>query len=49
MLGGENNFFRWQRRDDNQLKIIQLTDAINPKTSPQQNLLFHLKKLFVAL
>lgn len=33
MLGGENNFFRWQRRDDNQLKIIQLTDAINPKTS----------------
>lgn len=33
MLGGENNFFRWQSRDDNQLKLIKLTDAINPKTS----------------
>lgn len=33
MLGGENNFFRWQRRDDNQLKVTQLTDAITPKTS----------------
>ncbi|OYD93780.1 hypothetical protein CDG76_17530 [Nostoc sp. 'Peltigera membranacea cyanobiont' 210A] len=33
MLVGENNFFRWQCRDDNQLKTIQLTDAINPKTS----------------
>lgn len=33
MLGGENNFFRWQARDDNQLKVIQLTDAINPETS----------------
>ncbi len=33
MLGGENNFFRWQGSDDNQLKVIQLTDAINPETS----------------
>lgn len=33
MLGEENNFFRWQRRDDNQLKLIQITDAINPETS----------------
>ncbi|WP_334817102.1 hypothetical protein [Nostoc sp.] len=33
MLGEENNFFKWQRRDDNQLKLIQITDAINPETS----------------
>ncbi|MBN3924211.1 hypothetical protein [Nostoc sp. NMS4] len=33
MLGGENNFFRWQYRDDNQLEVIQLIDAINPDTS----------------
>lgn len=33
MLGGENNFFRWQSRDDNQFKVIKLTDAINPKNS----------------
>lgn len=33
MLGGENNFFRWQRRYDNQLEVIQLIDGIDPETS----------------
>lgn len=33
MLLGENNFFRWQCRDDNQFKLTRLTDAINPETS----------------
>lgn len=30
MLVVENNFFRWQRRYYNQLKVIQLIDTIDP-------------------
>lgn len=39
MLGGENNFFRWQRCYDNQLEVIQLIDAMT------LNLAFYLGKM----
>lgn len=31
MVVEENNFFRWQRRHYNQLKVIQLIDTIDPE------------------
>lgn len=33
MVSGENNFFRCQRRHDNQLEVIQLIYAIDSETS----------------
>lgn len=33
MMGGENKFFRWQRRHVNQLQLIKLIDAKHPVPS----------------